>query len=127
MKIDRIKYGKSFQVGLSVWERIDMEASVEHSESMNTCFDELRKEIDYTHRLLNPHLYPKGNEAIILSSPYETTNVYSPPPVVNLEQEKIEIAIDNCTSKDELVLLQNDAIKNNLVPQYLKKQKELSI
>jgi hypothetical protein len=99
MTITRLKYGKSFQIGLSIWERIDVEADIAPDESANSCFDELKKEVDFTHRLLNPNLYPTGKEAIISS--------YGELPEVQINKPKstteaIIEQINQCTDKTVL-------------------------
>ena len=122
MKIDRIKYGKSFRIGLQdIWERIDIEATVDNSESINTCMDELKKEVEFTHRLLNPGLYVNVDYSAIPGHPMNGNHI----PAINKEAERIEIAIDNCETPEDLHLLQNDAIKHGLVVQFIEKKKKI--
>lgn len=113
MKIDRIRVGKSVEA-LGLWHKLDIEGVVGENESPETAHTELKEMLD---KLL-PSVSNNG-----LPIPYETTNVYSPTPVINKEKERIEIAIDNCTSKHELTLLQNDALKHRLETEYLIKLK----
>lgn len=86
MIIDRIKYGKSYQIGLSMWERVDMEASIEAHESANSCMGNLKKEVDFAHRAMNPQLYPTGKEPLV-------SNFELPQVQVEKEIETTESAI----------------------------------
>lgn len=109
MKIEIIKVSKEFKSSYGgVW--LGMEASVSEDEDKLKAYATGNELLEQAWSAINPH--------ITWNQPVQT--------VINKETERIEIAIDNCTSKEELLLLQNDAIKNNLVPQYLKKQKELT-
>jgi hypothetical protein len=127
MITDRIKYGRSFQVGLSIWERIDMEATIEQGDDLEKCFSELKNQVETTHKKLNPHLYPKGNEAIIESF----GEIPERQQVIQIESketaaQKVIAQINECS---ELKVLESFSliVKKNpeLKPAYDKKLKQL--
>ncbi len=113
MKVDRIRVGKSVEA-LGLWHKLDIEGVVGENENPETAHTELKEMLD---KLL-PSVSNNG-----LPHPYETTNVYSPTPVINKEKERVEVAIDNCTSKEELKMMQEAAMKHRLEKEYLMKLK----
>lgn len=125
MITDRIKYGRSFQVGLSIWERIDMEATIEQGDDLEKCFSELKNQVETTHKKLNPHLYPKGNEAIIES--FGDVPQVQVSPKENAINSQIE-AISGCSSLKSLEIFKKLVDRTNderLTSAYNKKLNEL--
>lgn len=106
MIIDRIRVGKSVEA-LGLWHKLDLEASIDEHESPEWAHGVLKDLLD--------KLLPS-----VSNSPYNTINAYAPQ-VIDRKKEDIEILIDNCTSKEELKKLQNDAFKYKLETEYLKK------
>lgn len=99
-------------------EYIGFEEDQRDGETNIEAVARLRKDAEQAHRERYPHLYTDGESPVQSFAP--PTNQLG---VINKEAERIEIAIDNAQTKTDLILLQQDAIKHNLVQQYLSKLK----
>lgn len=110
MKITKVTYQKAFITGPFLQEKIGFEAEIEDAEeSVTATLAELKSLAEGWHHNNNPHLYQEGNK-----EPWMQANITAqkqkiefrradePPPVINIQDEKMEIEIDNCTSVDEL-------------------------
>ncbi len=139
MNIKTVKYERLFPCGAYLNEKIGFEAEVgsvhllneellEHGihpvrmETPEEVVNKLRQLAEDIHREKYPHFYlPEGTSTIQASFSNEptVTNI----PVINKESERIEIAIDNCTSALEVKLYMEDAYKYGLHEHYIKKLK----
>ncbi len=141
MKIDRILYTHTYQIGLSNWEKIGMEATLEEGEDHILALKVLREEVDKAHRSYNHHL-SNGKEAVVESfmeygtmmgekAKYGYTDVgansYTKPLVINREYERVEILIGDCKTKEELMKHKEYCDKHpDMMPIYATKFKELT-
>ncbi len=103
-------------------EYIGFEDDQREGETNIEAVERLRKDAEQAHRLRYPHLYQKGNEALIesFSVPVPPMNTY----VINKEEERINDAIEDCTSKEELKKLQMDSLKYpSTISNYVNKMK----
>ena len=120
MKIIKVSYQKTFSIGPYLTDRVGMEADVDENDVVADVLDNLRAKADEWHKAEHPHLYqeekypqpfPDPNRWQHLASgqipPMEVTFA-GPPPVINIQDEKVE-------GEDTLALIQNapdlDALK----------------
>ena len=118
MKPKTISYSESKEsvneIGLKSWKKLGMEAEIEEGDILATSVAVLK---EYVKGMI------VGEEEITSSANWLVPS--TPMPAIDLQKEKIEIAIDNCESLYELDLLMGDIAKHQLVPQYLEKKKSL--
>lgn len=118
MNIDRITYKKKFPTGMFLNEDIGFECSIDSNfDEPLSVINLLRELAELSHKKQYPHLYTSNGKPITIEQ--------VPEGVINKEAERIEIKIDNCTTVEELKLLEGDALKYNLVEQYINKKKSL--
>src|SRR6185503_5352035 len=112
MHIDRISYQNIFPTGMMYLNhKIGVEIELDETDDAREVFLKAKSIVEGWNAETNPSM--------------AVTMDYFKQPIAetNLDKEKLEIKIDNCTSKPELQLLQNDAFKYNLVEHYLNKLK----
>ncbi len=118
MKPKTISYSESKEsidsIGLKSWRKAGVEIEIEDGDSPEGGFDKA-KMIVYEALVGYPTFTPIVGTSM--------SNGYSHPPVIDKQKEKTEIAIDNASTKEELLTLQNDAWKYKLEGEYLKKLK----
>ena len=124
MVVKSIGYSQSREsvssIGLKSWNKVSMEAELNDGDIYQECFNELKKEVE-TALSSNPQ---SSEWTVTLGHGQITTPTQTfPIPVINKEAERIEIAIDNCKSLEDLNQYLNDSIKYNLVAQFLQKKK----
>lgn len=110
MKIERITYQKAFITGPFLQEKIGFEAEIdEHIQSVHDALMQLKSMAEGFHKEANPHLYQESKTVTsgyyAVDSPYAPAATYSAPgtiPIISKDAEKIEIAIDNATTLEEL-------------------------
>ncbi len=137
MKIDRILYTHTYQIGLSNWEKIGLEATIDDTDDPKKSLEILKEEVHNFHRISNPQLYKNGNEAIVdefdSKWKYAASNQFIPaefstkPLVINREYERKQIEIENTKSLEELAQFKEYCGKNpDLMPIYMSKMKSLT-
>lgn len=120
MKKEKITFTKTFQTGISQWEKSGIEASLDENDNPIECLEQLKKEVEQFHKLSNPQLYKNGNEAIIHGFEMEEK-------VINRAYERVEVEMDRCNTVEELASYKDFANKNpDLMPKYMSKLKELT-
>jgi hypothetical protein len=103
-------------------EYIGFEDEVGESESVKDAVIRLRGYAEQAHRERYPHLYPKGNEAIVPGFQQQPL-----PEIDYKKKEETEKAIDNCTSFSELNLLNADALKYGLIEHFVNRITSLKL
>ena len=111
MKVDRICFEQLFPTGVYANQRLRAEATIDDFEDMADCYKKLQQEVEKAFILLNPQI--KWNEL--------------PTEIDYSKKEKIEIAIDNCTTIEELNKIMNEAFQNGLVNEFISKKKQLPV
>lgn len=112
-----------------------VEATLKPGETMEQALDELDERLNAWHRKRYPHLY---QEPVSIVSQWQhqesnpsTTTTYSggQPTIIDLSVERLEIAIDNCQSIEELDQLKQDnpLFPARLLESFNKKRKELTV
>ncbi len=132
MTIDKIHYEQLFPTGVYANERYRVEISLNESdflesvslgelngvrsldtnEVINNAFETAKKLVNAAFEKLNPQI--KWNEPPILGSHI---------PEVDPKKKDLEEKIMDCTSKEDLLLLQSDSLKYGLEIQYISKLK----
>ena len=121
MKGRRIIFQQTFPTGLYQNQKLGIEIDLDGNEEVDEVFAMAKKVVNDAFVALNPQIQweqPSTLQASFSNEP-TVTNI----PVINKEAERIEIAIDNAPTKADLILLQQDSIKHNLIQQYLTKLK----
>ena len=83
---------------------------------------ELRVMAEQAHKERYPNLYPNGNEEVVQGFQQQPI-----PEIDYSKKEKTEIAIDNCTTIEELNKIMNEAFQNGLVNEFISKKKQLPV
>ena len=123
MKVKTISYSESKEsvtaFGLKSWKKLGMEAEVEEGDILQTSVAVLKE-------------YVKGmimDESEVSETATWLTNEppysQSPIPETNIQREKVEIAIENCSSIQQLEQLADKALIHKLVKEYNEKKKQL--
>jgi hypothetical protein len=124
MKIDRINYTHTYQIGLTQWQKIGLEASIDDTEDPKECLSKLEQEAHDFHRKSNPSLYKNGNEALVdgfIPVDFDGGGFFKQPKVINRLYERLEMMIENCTTLEELEKF-NDSLPVDLRPAYNNKK-----
>jgi hypothetical protein len=79
-----------------------VEATLKPGETMEQALDELDERLNAWHRNKYPHLYPEQSQHFHGLSPIPESQRPDPLPVISKDHEKMEIAIDNCTTIEQL-------------------------
>lgn len=135
-----VSYNKGYVIGPYLQERPGANADViiEEGEDQEECalkaLHYLKSITDKFHKEANPHLYPNlaginqdGNETIRLHQEV-TTAFPGGIPIISKDKEKIEIAIDNAESVEELKIIKKayELMPACCLTQYNKKLAELN-
>jgi hypothetical protein len=143
MKPSKISYSESKEsfditTGLKSWRKAGVEIELDDVDSVEKGFENAKEIVanalgykininDYEFSGLpmpsSPILYP-NNGVCSSKSNFSTTTL---PTIDYSAKEKVEKAIEDATSRDELISLQNKAIEHDLVRQYLDKNKTFNI
>ena len=136
MRVDRINYQKTFNLGNYTSERIGMEAEVAIDDDIDECYKILKSAAEKFHKGNNPQ--PEGNyqplERVYINGlAAEAQNFESKPPfniasLPTIDPRAYDIAeknIDNATTIQELEFYADIAVKYELVEMYLAKKKTL--
>lgn len=103
MKITKVTYQKTYSIGPYLTERIGYEADVSGSESSIETLVQLNAEADKAHRILNPHLYQEEERGFGDRQEHLKTKVeFGAASIINIQHEKIQIAIENAKALEEL-------------------------
>lgn len=120
MKKEKIMFTKTFQTGISQWEKSGIEASLDENDNPIECLEQLKKEVEQFHKLSNPQLYKEGNESII-------NGFGQSEKIINRVYERVEALIRDCTTLEQLAVHKDYVNKNpDLMPVYSNKVKSLS-
>jgi hypothetical protein len=143
MKIDRIEYHRTYNLGNYCSEKIALEASFDQdTETLSEVFIQLKSSCDTLHRQNNPQLYPIGLEKTPASFESKTgipyiynssqEPMFSTPTEEKIPPEKQEqniiSEIQKSNNKEELEALQlisNHSVKTK--GEYKKRKKQLNI
>ena len=130
MRIDRIIYQKAFVTGPFLQEKIGMEAQIDDGEDVQAKMLTLKNLVEDFHSRNNPGLVVQNGQeeytvrSVADSVPFTYTNK-SIPSIDRNAIEKLEIAIDNAPSIEELAKLKDEAGKQNLTSLYVKRLNQL--
>lgn len=136
MKIERITYQKTFPLAPYVNEKIGVEIELSEGDKAEDTLDLAKTIVEGWHKENNPHLYQQESKEPWVSSPtisapqtIEFRHVESIP-IISKDTERLKDTIEDmileCKSMEELAALKPSATANGLIPQYMKKVKELS-
>lgn len=86
-----------------------VEATLKPGETMEQALDELDERLNAWHRKRYPHLYQDDyGVSNPLAGPISYTKESITPPIIDKSIERLEIAIDNCQTLEELDQLKKD-------------------
>jgi len=131
LKIDRVNYTHTYQIGLSQWQKVGMEASIDDTEDPKECLAKLEQEAHNFHRQSNPQLYKNGNEALVgnfaENNGYSSIFPHKEPKVINRKYEEMEGIIKDCKTMEELSKWKDKCSKEDVLRNmYMDKMKELT-
>jgi hypothetical protein len=109
-----------------------VEAILEEGDTIESVWTELNQRAIAWHKKEYPHLYQEGG--VPLSADYvkfDKVAIHAPNspysiPTISKDSERLEIAIDNATSLDELQAIKDDCWKHGLSINYINKFNELN-
>ena len=137
MRVDRINYQKTFNLGNYTSERIGMEAELEGGESAQDQLLILKAAVEKLHKDSNPQLdfgltdassmtwEDTGIKNSLTMSKDRVVSFTQIPTIDPRAQETAEIGIDNATTIKDLEFYADIAVKYGLVEMYLNKKKTL--
>src|SRR5574341_1306594 len=114
MRVDRINYQKTFNLGNYTSERIGMEAELESGESAEEQLLILKKAVEDLHRSNNPGFYVESipyNEPPMYNGSSSSTHL---PSIDYKAKERLEILIDDSANIEQLIFYELDAEKCGL-------------
>lgn len=135
MTIDRIKYGKTYNLGSYSSERVDLECTLDTDDDMEEAFKILKEHCDSIHKKNNPQLYQEQERHIVsqwATQPHQETTLTCLPPQpekISPEQETeaLILAISEATI-EELPQYQLLAAKNQkTMGAFNRRKKQLNI
>jgi DNA-binding ferritin-like protein len=133
MKIDRVFFQGKYSIFSQFLDTtLQAEGILEEGETMEEGINQIRNRLNNladSYRGINYMAPPKDSyDGTKLSSSIkdEPLQYPAPPTVINLADEKLEIAIDNCTDVTHLASLKAQCTTPQLIKQYMDKLKELS-
>ena len=133
MKIDRINYTHTYQIGLTQWQKVGLEASIDDTEDPKECLAKLEQEAHNFHRISNPQLYKNGNEALVdgfnsYGSGVASGGITSVTiPTINRKYDEMKAVIEDCGSLEELAVHKEYVGKHpDLMSYYTNKLKALT-
>lgn len=120
MKFKTVTYQKAFIIGPYLQEKAGFEIDIEEGETPKEALTRAKQVADEWHKENNPHMY-NNIENMIGELNQTKAKEY------NLQDEKIEIQIDNCTSVEQLgELKKSGVVLPHLMPAFMNKMKELT-
>jgi hypothetical protein len=130
MKPKQISYSESKEsvdtFGLKSWRKAGVEIELDDTDSVEAAYDEAKIIIAKAMYPVTwteiPYVSPSVDNRYNMMSPKEVSAAL---PSIDLEKEKTEIQIENCTSKEELESLMNVAFQHGLVNEFINKKKSL--
>ena len=111
---------------------IVLEADLEPGETKEQAWTRMNQDMIAWHKAEYPQLYQPEN----VTSGYYSTDLPNPPittypapGIINIQDEKLEIEIDNCTSVDELKQWKDahNVVTGKVLNHYFVRLKELSV
>lgn len=124
MKLDRINYQKTFNLGNYTSERIGMEAQIDDGEDAQVKLKVLKDLVEDAHRKMNPQLDFGLTDAANVTWP-TTPQPTSIPSIDRKTIERLEIMIDDCKEVKDLEDLKSRAYSYGLNSQYDERLKQL--
>lgn len=137
MKITKVTYQKTYSIGPYLTDRVGFEADLSEDwarvegelkwETPEMVLSNLRKMADEWHKKENQHLYEERIVPTTKDSFFHEPT--SPSPIINIQHEKIQIAIENAKTLDELkdIKTVHPLLPVPLMEVYNKRLKELSV
>lgn len=131
MKITKVTYQKAFVTGPFLQERIGYEAEVDSdNESPSGALTMLQRMADIWHKENNPHIYQEIGSTNIPEHTILGVNQFmqQSSPIINIQHEKIQIAIENAKTLEELkdIKTVNPLLPVPLMEMYNSKLKQLT-
>lgn len=114
MKIEKVTYQKTFVTGPYMNEKIGFEVQLDDGDTDHSALDYCKDSAEMWHRKNNPHLYQDSVNAISQWQSQDhkqdviTTYASNQPIIIDKSIERLEVAIDNCQSIEELDQLKKD-------------------
>ena len=106
MKIDKVTFQTTYNIGPFLNVKVGFEASVSDGENEFAALTTLKQTADEWHKLEYPHLYQEQSGVPFVKTPIEnfiSHPQHVPPPIeINLQHERISIAIENSTTVSDL-------------------------
>lgn len=135
MNIEKVTYQKTYSIGPYLTDRVGFEASIPNDMPTNFALSTLEQMADAWHKEAHPHLYQekdklKQDEWTREYPPIEHWKIPKdgPLPIISKDKEKIEIAIDNAESVEELKIIKKayELMPASCLSQYNKRMTELT-
>lgn len=131
MKIEKVTYQKTYSIGPYLTDRVGFEASLDGHESCKEALSQLEAAADEWHKKEHPHLHQQNaswNPDDEFPEYMKTKIEFGPSPIIDKSIERLEIAIDNAASLEELDKLKadNPLFPARLLESFNKKRKELT-
>ncbi len=125
MTINKILYTHTYQIGLSQWQKIGLEAELNEGEDCQAALALLKVECDQFHLTSTSQI--NGNGATVeKDGGMNVTDIPPKPLVINREYERKQIEIENVSSLEELSKHKDYCSKHpDLMPVYMSKMKQL--
>lgn len=132
MIIGKITLGKTIAMPGYNNDKPEIEAILEDGDTVESVLSSLNKRLIAWHKAEYPQLYQPEN----VTSGYYSTDLPNPPittypapGIINIQDEKLEIEIDNCGTFEELLQWKqlHDVLPVKIVAYYSKRLKELSV
>jgi hypothetical protein len=132
MKIEKVTYQKTYSIGPYLTDRVGFEASHDGNDAKEV-LSTLEAIADAWHKEAHPHLY---NDAPFDKKPTFTTTIggtpteipYGPPPVIDLNHQRLRDSIDDCQTKEQLIEWKkaHEAIPVPILQHYNERLKQLT-
>lgn len=122
-RFTKITYSKAFVTGPYLQDRPGFEYELDEGEEPVGALTMLKAMLESWHKASNPHLCELSPEFVNATAP-----IGPPPPLeINLQTERIEIAIDNANTPDRLKKVKEmfPVMNNKLIQQYNSKMEIL--
>lgn len=137
MKIEKVSLSRTIPTGPYMNDKIGMEATLEPGENESDALHALSGRIEKWHKENAPHLYQDSTSLPFVHTNHahkdiflsEVTTYHSVTlPIISKDKEKIEIAIDNAESVEELKIIKKayELMPASCLTQYNKRMAELS-
>ena len=141
MKIEKVTYQKTYSIGPYLTDRVGFEASTGNDwvkidgvnvwETPEIALSNLEKIADEWHRKAHPHIYQDNSQLGTDNFKYTPTENIIPGqlPIISKDHEKMEIAIDNCATIEDLKAWKeaNPVFPHKILVHYNERFKSLSL